>query len=338
MYSLMYTLMHALYQPSTSNPTRAVRFVGSDLTRPECVLANGRGDFFVSDWAGGVTHIDANGKQQRYLASPVDGITPKPNGIALLADGSFLLAHLGNDEGGVYRLDRSGHATPWLLEVDGRALPPTNYVVQDAMGRTWITVSTRLKPRASAYNAFNADGFVVCVTATSGARIVADGLGYTNECAVHPNGRWLYVNETFSRRLSRFSLKDDGSLGRKEIVTTFGKGVYPDGLAFDETGAAWVVSIVSNSVIRIDPDGAQTVWLQDADVAHVAWVEAAYHAGTMGRPHLDNAKGKQLANISSIAFCGADRKTAALGCLQGKQLALIDVPHAGAAPFHWNFG
>ena len=41
------------------------------------------------------------------------------------------------------------------------------------------------------------------------ARVVADGLGYTNECAIHPSGQWLYVNETFARRLSRFRLAAD---------------------------------------------------------------------------------------------------------------------------------
>jgi sugar lactone lactonase YvrE len=42
---------------------------------------------------------------------------------------------------------------------------------------------------------------------TRGARIVADGLGYTNECAIDISGQWLYVNETFSRRLSRFPVR-----------------------------------------------------------------------------------------------------------------------------------
>jgi sugar lactone lactonase YvrE len=49
-----------------------------------------------------------------------------------------------------------------------------------------------------------------------------------------------------SRRLSRFALQADGSLGAKEVVTEFGAGTFPDGLAFDEEGHAWVVSIVSN--------------------------------------------------------------------------------------------
>ena len=236
-------------------PLADLRFIGSGLVRPECVLANAAGDLFTADWRGGVAHLRADGSQALYAGPGPDGLALKPNGIALLRDGSFLLAHLGNDEGGVFRLQRDGQVTPWLLQVDGVDLPPTNFVVEDAAGRFWVTVSTRLKPRALGYRRSCNDGFIVRVDAR-GAAIVADGLGYTNEVAVHPSGQWLYVNETFARRLSRFALRDDGSLGAKEVVTEFGAGTFPDGLAFDEEGHAWVVSIVSNRLIRVAPDGA----------------------------------------------------------------------------------
>jgi len=208
--------------------------------------------------------------------------------------------------------------------------------VEDAAGRFWVTVSTRLKPRALGYRRSCNDGFIVRVDAR-GAAIAADGLGYTNEVAVHPSGRWLYVNETFSRRLSRFALREDGSLGAKEVITEFGPGTFPDGLAFDEEGHAWVVSIVSNRLIRVAPDGTPTTWLEEADAEHLSWVEAAFEAGTMGRPHLDGAPSRSLRNISSIAFAGTDRRTAVLGCLLGERLATLRLPVAGVAPTHWPY-
>ncbi|MGL6108741.1 MAG: SMP-30/gluconolactonase/LRE family protein, partial [Rubrivivax sp.] len=179
-------------------PLRSVEslgFVGSGLVRPECVLANAAGDLFSADWRGGVAHLRADGSQVLYAGPGPDGLALKPNGIALLRDGSFLLAHLGNDDGGVFQLQRDGQVTPWLQQVDGVDLPPTNFVVEDAAGRFWVTVSTRLKPRALGYRRSCNDGFIVRVDAR-GAAIVADGLGYTNEVAVHPSGQWLYVNET----------------------------------------------------------------------------------------------------------------------------------------------
>ena len=317
-------------------PCEALRFVGSGLVRPECVLANAAGDLFTSDWRGGVAHLRSNGSQALYLGAGPAGLALKPNGIAMLADGSFLLAHLGDSEGGVFRLQRDGQVAPWLLGVDGVELPPTNFVVEDPTGRFWVTVSTRLKPRALGYRRSCDDGFIVRIDAR-GAAIVADGLGYTNEAAVHPDGRWLYVNETFARRLSRFELRADGSLGPKEVVTEFGPGTFPDGLAFDEAGHAWVVSIVSNRLIRVAPDGNCTVWLEEADDAHLASVEQAFEAGTMGRPHLDGAPSRRLRNISSIAFAGRDRRTAVLGCLLGQRLATLRLPVAGVEPTHWHY-
>ncbi|MCZ4315612.1 SMP-30/gluconolactonase/LRE family protein [Comamonadaceae bacterium G21597-S1] len=311
--------------------------IGHGLVRPECVLATQRGDVYCADWRGGVAHVRPDGTQALYRGRMPDGSDPKPNGIALLPDGDFLFAHLGPDTGGVFRLTRAGAITPWLTEVDGQPLPPTNFVLPDAAGRTWVTVSTRRTPRALGYRVDCDDGFIVCVQPDGQARVAADGLGYTNEVAVHPDGRWLYVNETFARRLSRFPLHADGTLGPRETVVQFGAGDFPDGLAFDEEGHAWVVSIVSNRLIRIAPDGSRMLWLQDCEQDHLDWVEAAYRAGTMDRPHLDGIRSQRLRNISSIAFAGADRRTALLGCLLGDTLHRLPLPVAGQAPIHWSY-
>jgi len=327
---------HEPENPSCPLQLEDVSWVGTGLVRPECVLATASGDLYTADWRGGVAHIRQDGSQTVYLGHPVDGEPLKPNGIALLRDGSFLMAHLGAEQGGVFRLHRDGRTEPFLRSVDGVTLPPSNYVVEDRVGRTWITVSTRLTPRALGYRRSCNDGFVIRVDAR-GARIVADGLGYTNECAVDPTGQWLYVNETFSRRLSRFALKADGELGAREVVTDFGPGVYPDGLAFDVEGNAWIVSIVSNRLIRVARDGSQQVWLEDVDPAHLAAVEVAFEANEMGRPHLDKVRSKILNNTSSLAFGGADLRTGYLGCLLGESVAKVAMPVAGFAPAHWNF-
>ncbi|HEX6944736.1 MAG TPA: SMP-30/gluconolactonase/LRE family protein [Casimicrobiaceae bacterium] len=315
-------------------PLERLRFTGSDLRRPECVLCAASGDVYAADWRGGVTRIAPDGTQQTVAGAHPAGGPLQPNGIALASDGTFLVAHLGATSGGVFRLGPGGTVTPVLTEIDGKPMPPTNYVIEDAAGRLWITVSTWLSPRALGYRPDVADGFVVLVD-RRGARIVADGLGYTNELALDPSGRWLWVNETFGRRLSRFAVRDDGSLGPRQTVTTFGKGFFPDGLAFDAEGHAWVVSIVSNSIVRVAPDGTQTPILEDADPAHVDWVEAAFLSGTMGRPHLDKAAGRVLRNISSIAFGGPSLRTAYLGCLLDERLPTFDVPIAGSPPTHW---
>jgi sugar lactone lactonase YvrE len=319
-----------------SRDLAALKFVGNGLVRPECVLATRAGALFTADWRGGVAMTSTDSSQRLFSASLPAHRPLRPNGIALRRDGSFLLADLGETAGGVFALSRDGSVRPLVESVDGIDLPPTNFVFEDAAGRIWITVSTRHVPRAAAYRADIADGFVVLVD-SRGARIVADGLGYTNEAMLSNDGAWLYVNETFSRRLTRFRLAADGSLGTRETVTEFGHGTYPDGLAFDAEGHAWITSIISNRVVRVAPDGAQTLILEDADAGHVQRCEDAYLSGTLGRPHLDRAAGTMLRNISSLAFGGPDLRTAYLGCLQGDSIACFQTAVAGQPPFHWTF-
>lgn len=327
--------MHAARQRPVD--PAALSFVGHGLVRPECVLAAADGSLYTADWRGGVAHLRPDGAQALYRSELPAGRPLRPNGVALLQDGSFLLADLGEARGGVFRLMRDGTVRPFCERVDGVDLPPSNYVALDALDRAWITVSTRQVPRAKSYTAAVADGFVVLVDGR-GARIVADALGYTNEALVSPDGTWLYVNETFSRRLSRLRIAPDGALRDKEVVATFGHGTYPDGLAFDAEGGVWITSIVSNRVIRVDRDGTQTVVIEDADPAHVEWAEQAYRAGAMGRPHLDKAAGKVLRNVSSLAFGGADLRTAYLGCLLGDAIATFRTDVAGHPPVHWHWG
>lgn len=310
-------------------------FLGSGLDRPESVLATRDGAIWASHWAGGgVSRVGPDGDVRHFLPkAPVSGV--HPNGIALAADGSFLLASLG-DTGGIWHLTRQRELKPWLVEVDGEPLPPTNFVSLDHKGRAWIAVSTRKQPRALAYRADVADGFLVMVS-DGRARVVADGLGYTNECLVSPCGQWLYVNETFGRRLSRFALLENGDLGAIETVAEFGPGIFPDGLAFDEEGGIWVVSIVSNTVLRIAPQGTLEVVLRDADPDFLMQVETAFQQGSMGRPHLDNVASEKLRNISSMTFAGPDRGQAVLGCLLGDRLGSFDPGVRGAKPVHWNW-
>lgn len=313
-----------------------LRWHGEGLVRGECVLATRGGALACSSWQGGVSVIDAAGNT-RTIAGRISATREaRPNGIAALADGTFLMADLGAEQGGVFQLHADGAITPWLLAVDGVDLPPSNFPLVDRFGRTWVTVSTRVQPRADDYRPGAQSGFIVLVD-QRGPRIVADGMGYTNECAVSTDGTQLFVNETFARRLTRFDINERGELSNRTVVACFGESTFPDGLAIDVEGHCWVTSIVSNRVIRVAPDGAQTVMIEDCDAAHVQWVEAAFQSNSMGRPHLDTCKGKVLRNISSLAFGGPDMRTAYLGSLHGAQIASFRAPVAGVPLLHSEF-
>lgn len=311
-----------------------VRSVGRGLQRPECVLTTRSGDLFVSDSRGGVTVLKADGAQQYIGATGApDGFLP--NGIALLPNRDLLLANLG-PAGGVWRMAPDGAVALVLGEVDGLTLPSTNFVGVDARSRLWISISTLLEPREGAMRKGWADGFVI-VMDERGARIVADNIGYTNEAIVDPTGQWLYVNETVAGRTIRFPIKDDASLGAREVVADYPPATFPDGFAFDSEGGVWCVSVASNRVIHVDKDGRQTIVLEDADAAEMQEVAAAFDGDRFERRHIDAGKTRRLANISSIAFGGDDLKTVYLGSLFGDSLWTFRSPVAGAQPVHWNY-
>jgi sugar lactone lactonase YvrE len=312
----------------------AVGFIGHGLVRPECVLAHASGLLFASDWSGpgGVAVVTPAGGVERILARDR---SLRPNGICLEPGGSFLVAHLGADDGGVWRLMPDGSTEAVLTALAGQNLPPTNFVYRDSEERVWITVSTRQHPRDRAYRRDGGDGFIVLLT-RSGARIVADGLGYTNECLFDDRSGRLYVNETFARRLTSFAVAADGSLSDRRVVAEFGAGTFPDGLCLDCEGGFWITGVVSNRVIRVAQDGTQMLFLEDSDADHLASVEAAYQSGGLGRPHLDTLKARRLGNISSLAFGGADLATGYLGCLLGDSIAMMPMPLPGQKPPHWD--
>jgi len=284
---------------------------GAGLHRPECVVGTSSGDVYVSDWQGGVGILRSDGSQQSWRARAA-GFRLRPNGIAALTDGSFLVAHLA-EPGGVWRLERDGRLEAFVTEVDGVPLPPANFVTRDAEGRTWISVSTRQNPRQRAWRANIADGFVVLVDA-KGPRIVADGLHYTNEVRVSPAGDALFVVETFGRRLIRLPLSPASEVGAAETIVTFGAGTFPDGFAFDEAGGIWITSLVSNRVLRLIGGRIETV-IEDTNASYVDEVERAFVDGTMQADHLGPIPDTTLQHVTSLTFAGADRRTVYLGSL-----------------------
>lgn len=305
------------------------------LSRPESVLCTQAGDLFVSHRNAGAAWIRPDGS-----LSVIGGVRSGggadflPNGIAMRRDGVLLLANIG-EEGGVWRLARDGTLRPFLAELDGAQLPPANFVMVDPLDRVWISFSTRQVPRHLSYRRDVADGFIVLVD-TKGARIVADGLHYTNEVRLDDSGDRLYVNETFGQRVTRFRVAPDGSLSDREIFTQFPPGSYVDGMEFDSEKGLWVTCIVSNRLYRVERDGSFQLVIEDSDPAFLLETESALDAGAMGRRHFDTVTGKVLRNISSIAFGGSDLRTAYLGCLLGDALLTFRSPVPGRKPVHWH--
>jgi sugar lactone lactonase YvrE len=316
-------------------------FVGQDLKRPECVLCMPSGRLYVVHRGGGILRIEPDGGQSLLTWTlPADARDFIPNGFALLPDGRFLIANMGHD-GGVWARRPGGRVEPFLMTVEGEPLAKANFVFNDEQGRVWITVTTRSDPLSKAMTGLGqpecADGFV-CMVDENGARIVADGFAFTNEARIDPSGAFLYVVETQGRRITRFRLGASGALSNREIFVRFGHGTFADGIAFDADGHLWVTSIVSNRLFRIAPDGAVALMFEDGNPEHIDRVEQALADGSVTRDHFYLKSGRRVQNIASIAFGGADLRTAYLGSLVGDTLPVFRSPVAGLPLPHSRYG
>jgi sugar lactone lactonase YvrE len=316
----------------------AVATTGSGLKRPECVVAHQSGLIFVPSWegTGGISIVRASSPSVQIHGILPSGADLKPNGIAIEPGGSFLIAHLGPEHGGIYRLHSDGGVEPVLTEISGRGIPPSNFVTLDRSGRIWLSVSTTVAPRWDDYRAEAKSGFIA-VLDRHGARIAADGLAYANEFALSKDERYLYVNETFGRRTSRFTIGMTGSLSERTIMAEYGRGIFPDGIALDEEAGLWITSPVSNCVLHVDARGRQSIVLHEFIPEHIDQAEESFRNAKFDRAYFETTPAKTLRNISSLAFGASDLRTAYLGSLLGDGIPYFKTDTTGLRMPHFDY-
>jgi len=305
-----------------------LRTIGAGLNRPECVVAALDGTLFTGDWAVGIARIGPDGVVSRAVEADLITQGFLPNGIALTPEGEFYFANLG-EAGGVWAVGRTGVPRPLALEVDGRPIPPANFVLIDG-DRTWITVSASTR-KHSHFTAEEKTGEIILLQ-NGRTRVVASGLTWTNELRISSDGQHLYANETFACRTTRYDLAADGSLSNPHHFQ-FPSGTFPDGMAFDREGALWIVCVVSNRLIRLLPDGRWDILFEDLP-ENFHEICVAHSEGQLTRAMIVDARGAHVANLSSLAFGGSDGRTLYLGALSMDRIHMLRAPVPGQAMAH----
>lgn len=318
--------------PLTPVPTIAVSDLsanGLGLNRPECVLALQDGTLFTGDWTLGIARIAPDGAVARAVEADLIGEGFLPNGIAIAADGRFLFANLG-EAGGVWAVGAKGPVEPVATKVDGKPIPPANFVLVDGE-RLWVTVSASSR-KHSFFTAEETSGQIILIE-NGVPRVVADGLTWTNELRLSLDGRHLFVNETFACRTTRFDVATNGSLTHP-VHVQYPPGVFPDGLAMDAEGAVWAICVVSNQIIRLGPDLTWHVVFSDIDPHALAEIGLAHADKHLTRDMIVGSRGERVSNLSSLAFGGPDLRTLYLGGLTVESVFSCRVPVAGAPMAH----
>lgn len=323
----------------------SIGFIGHDLQRPECIIAQPDGSLWAADARGGVMHIATNGEQTllaprqqaaedvsfeaRYVQSQGASL---PNGLALTAEGDFIICNWGLDR--IERLNRSGEIQVLYSELDGKPLGKTNFPLRDSKGRIWFTVTTTMQPWTDSINSGVLDGYIGVID-EKGIRIVAEGFGGTNEIRFDDNEEWLYVVESNVRRISRLRLRADGSLGEREVFGPSELEGFPDGFAFDSFGNLWVTLVMSDKLIALTPDGEVLTLLDDGNPEATALLNRHYADKTLTPQIMQAAHGTLAPWMASLTFGGPDLRTVYLGSLQGTRIPFFRAPLAGQPLIHW---
>jgi len=321
-----------------------LQFIGKDLQRPECILAEPDGTIWSADARGGVMRISADGSQEIVTQSYQKSFETQsdaaaqftegtlPNGLAFAANGDLLISNFGTDC--LETMTREGDTRVMIDTIDGEAIGKVNFVLRDSKDRIWLTISTKIKNWMSAISPNIVDGYVALVD-EKGIRIVADGFHFTNEIRLDAKEEWMYVVETCGRRVSRLRVQPDGSLTDREVFGPADTGGFIDGIAFDAFGNLWGTHVMIDRIFAITPEGEFRVLLDDSNPEQEAMLMGAFAEDKVTPEMMLECGGTIAPWFASVTFGGKDLKTVYIGSLRGTNIPYFQSPVAGLPMVHW---
>ncbi len=326
---------------------RAIGYIGHDLQRPECILAEPNGDLWAADARGGLMHIRPDGSQSfiGQRASAVFGQTADaearftqgtlPNGLAFAANGDILISNFGTDLLEV--MTRSGETRTLIDRIEGQPIGKVNFVLRDSQDRIWLTISTKVNPWTKAAVTRVRDGYIALAD-QKGIRIVADGFCFTNEVRLDAKEEWLYIVETTGPHISRMRVVEavggEVKLIDRQVFGPRHLGGLPDGIAFDSYGNLWCTLVMIDQLIAITPQGDRWMLLDDSTPEGHALVRA-FDEGRATSDMMFAAQGAIAPWMASVTFGGPDLRTVYLGSLRGTRIPFFRSPVAGLPMVHW---
>lgn len=271
--------------------------------------------YFVDFYTFAIYRVEDDGSVSKVLDVP-----EQPSGLGWLPDGRMLAVSMKDRK--VLR-----------VEPDGSVVEHAN--VYDLC--TWHLNDMVVAPNGNAYAGhFGFDimggaehelADVLLIRPDGTAQVVASELSFPNGMVITPDGATLIVNELLGNRISKFAIKEDGTLGPREDFADFGgpgderdvakrlegATIIPDGLALDAEGAVWAADTLNRRAVRI-ADGGEI--LDSVDTA-----PEGVFATALGGPD-----GKTLFMSAAPDWDEGARSAAR----EGRVLATtVVVPHAG---------
>lgn len=188
------------------------------------------------------------------------------NGLALTAKKTFLLA-CTNDPGAILELDLSGKPLRrWdTLAQDGKSaggkmVGGVNDIVVTPGGGAYATL---FGPYEGPPTAVVGKVLYLAPGAAAWVEVAAD-LNYANGVGVSPDGKSLYVSQTVSNSILKFTIEADGALSHRTnfallsaLVPNASRSPWlgPDSMKVDHRGDIYVAQWFGGKVLKLSPAG-----------------------------------------------------------------------------------
>lgn len=207
------------------------------------------GLLWFSDMLGEAVHTTTMGGSLTTL--PLPGHSP--SGLGFRPDGSLLIVSTERRQVLCY----DGETVVTIADLADVAPADLGDMVIDDAGRAYIGCQALR------------GGVIIRLDRDGSASVVAEDLDFPNGMAITPDRATLIVAESTGRRLSAFSIGDDGGLSDRRIFAD-GLDGPPDGIALDAEGAVWASMTLAHQFERIVAGGAVTDRIDMGDRVAIA--------------------------------------------------------------------
>lgn len=241
-----------------------IRAVAGGYCFLEAPRADGDAVWFSEPVLGGLRRLSPDGRIEEFLPD-----RKRIGGAAINEDGAIIFSGAG----GIAWLNcATGGAGMLVDNIHGEPIAAVNDIFPDGKGGLYFGTShiAAQAPGGPAQTTelyrLDTDGRVT---------LLRNGLQVVNGIGLSPDGRRLYVNESWLGTFA-YDVSTDGRLSNR---TPLSAQEDCDGLAVDCEGGVWIACFSSGSIIRVLPDGK-----------------------------LDRREALPVRNVTSLCFGGADQR------------------------------
>jgi gluconolactonase len=250
------------------------------LRHPEGVAIDKEGNIWCGGEGGEIYRIESDGSDLELVAS-TEGFTL---GLAFDANGYLYTCDLKHAS--VFRLSiTDGELERFAVGTEARKIRIPNFpVVDERRNCLFVSDSYDMEKPGPGVWKFDLD--------TGEGSLWHDRpMTFANGMALSAAGDFLYVAETFARKISRIPILEDGTSGES---TTFVEGIerLPDGLAFDVSGNLYVSCYEPSRIYRVSPDRKIDLLVDDPEAhtlchpTNCAFRGEELFASNLGRWHI----------------------------------------------------